>query len=390
VTKITNDFDLVNYFKQKVINYGIDLLCISSTSNLMKSIASIEQLRMVGVDVHQMMTKEFDINTLTNIGLTAINIAGFDKNTLDFVKQIPERYKNIEVSISDDFDRIINRGTSMIVDRFLGMLDTDSLFGGKSKEMFRIIQRHTPLIKHIYDGNNQAIVTYAFNNIDEVLPKIPVIQMLGIGLSKAVERVVNKEQLNIRDRFTLTINQLNSMKGECTVQTLQLTQTILNSPDKWMIFEQNKHQLNTNICQLLRPVIELERQFRDEYERLTKNPLIISSDGHLFNYLNVTYGTIQSQRNSIKQAIERQHNDNTILQRAMIEFIDELSQNSNNKKKSSEATNALKEYFSESIIRPSIENACEEEMDQNDQQLMDKFTRALAYITEQQKKFNRT
>ncbi|CAF5105793.1 unnamed protein product, partial [Rotaria sp. Silwood1] len=122
-TKITADFDLVNYYKQKVITYGLNLLCITpAVSNLVKPIASIEQTRIVGVaaiSTHKLSTKGFTIEVLTNTALTSMNIAGIDNHTIDFLKQIPERYKDIEALISGDFDQIINQGTSMMVNQFL-------------------------------------------------------------------------------------------------------------------------------------------------------------------------------------------------------------------------------------------------------------------------------
>jgi hypothetical protein len=281
---------------------------------------------------------------------------------------------------------MINRGLSTGVDRFLGMLDKDSLFGGKSKEMFRIVQRHTPLIKHVCNGDSKAILSYALNHVGEILPKIPVTDMLGIALPKTLESIINKEQLNISNMYKLAVNQLNSMQRECSAQSFELIQTILKSPDKWTMFERNKHQLGTKICQILRPAIELERKFNDDYERLTSNPQAILSYRQIFDSLNVTYGSIQRQRNSIQRAIERESNGSTIMQKALIEFVDQLSQNSNTERKSSAATNALKEYLNNNIIQPTLENACEQEIDRNDRQLMDKFTRATMYIQEQ---FNR-
>ncbi|CAF3180932.1 unnamed protein product [Rotaria sp. Silwood2] len=375
-TKITSDFDLVNYFKQKVINYGLELLCITpAVSNLVKSISSMEQIRMVGVtakNVHQLCTKGFNIETLTNIALTGMNVAGIDRNMIDFVKQIPERYKDIEALISGDFDKIINRSTSMVVSRFLGMLDNDSLFEGKTKEMFQIVQRHTPLIKHVYDGNGKAIVSYALHNMDEILPKIPIIDILYLALPN-------------------TLNSLNSTRGEYTSETFEIVQKILNSSDKWTIFEQNKHKLNTKICQLLHPAIELERKFLDEYKQITNNPQMITSYGQIFNSLNVTFGTIPNQRNNLQREIQRkQRTDNHLLEQTMLTFVDQLSKTPNDTRKSSKTTKALKEYLNESIIRPSIENACEQEMDKNNEKIMDKFTKASIYIQEQQKKFKRT
>ncbi|CAF3721548.1 unnamed protein product [Rotaria sp. Silwood1] len=394
-TKITADFDLVNYFKQKVINYGLELLCLTSTvSNLVKPIASMDQIRMVGVtanSVHQLCTKGFNIETLTNIALTGMNVAGIDKNMIDFVKQIPERYKDIETLISGDFDKIIHRGTSMVVNQFLSVLDNDSLFGGKTKEMFRIVQRHTPLIKHVYDGNSKAIVSYALNNMDEILSKIPITDILGLALPNTLNNVFQKESTEINNLFQSAIKQLNSTKEEYTSQTFDIVQKILNSSDKWTIFEQNKHKLNTKICQLLRPAIEFEQKFINEYKQITNSPRIITDYCHIFNSRNVTFGTIQNQRNNLQREIQRKRTDNHLLEQTMLTFVDQLSKTPNDARKSSKTTYALKEYLKESIIRPCVENACEREMDKNDEQMMNKFTKASIYIQEQQqKKLKRT
>jgi len=56
------------------------------------------------------------------------------------------------------------------------------------------------------------------------------------------------------------------------------------------------------------------------------------------------------------------------MQRAMIEFGDQLSKNSKN----SEATNVSKEYLNANIIKPSSGNTCKQEIDHKDKQLMDR------------------
>ncbi|CAF1048452.1 unnamed protein product [Rotaria sp. Silwood1] len=393
-TKITADFDLVNYYKQKVITYGLNLLCITpAVSNLVKPIASIEQTRIVGVaaiSTHKLSTKGFTIEVLTNTALTSMNIAGIDNHTIDFLKQIPERYKDIEALISGDFDQIINQGTSMMVNQFLGTLDNDSLFGGKTKEIFQIVQRHTPLIKHVYDGNSKAIVSYALNTMDDILPNIPIIDTLGLALPYTLHSVVKKEVLEINNLFLSTIKKLNSTNGEHTSQTLDIVQKILYASDKWTVFEQNKDKLNTEICQLLRPAIERELKLLDEYEQVMNNPQVFGRCCEIFRSSNVTFGTIQNQHNNLQGEIRRKQTDNHLLQQSIITFIDELSKTTKNIRKSSKTTNAFKEYLNDSIIRPSIENACEQEMDKNDEKIMDKFTKALIYIQEQQKNFNET
>jgi hypothetical protein len=389
-TKITADFDIVDYFKQKVITYGLDLLCITpAVQGLVTPIASMEKLRLVGMgtkSIHELMTKGFNINTLTNIATTAMDIAGIDKKTIDFVKQVPGRYKDIQAVLSGDLNQIIDRGSSAVVDRFLTILDKD-VFDGKSKAMFQIVQRYTPAIQHIYNGDGKALAAYAMDNISEILPQIPVTEMLGIGLPEALKGVIDKEQLNMKNVFNLAINQLNSMRGDWTEETFELVQKILNSPDRWAIFEKHKYELNSKINQILRPAIELERKFHSDYENLELNRQTMLNCNQIFQSLNVTFGTIQSQRNQIKRAIEREHLGGTFMQQAMMEVVDQLCQTPQNRQKSSKVTNALTDYLNENVIKPSVENACEHEMDRNDIELMDKFTIASRYIQEERKNF---
>lgn len=141
-----------------------------------------------------------------------MNLAGIDKKTIEFVKQIPERYKDVEVLLSGDLNRMIERGKSVAADQLLGMLDKNSIFEGKAPAMFQIMKRHTPLIKHVYNGDTKAIVNYALNNIDEVLPKIPVTEMLGIGLPEVVQNIIKEDALNVNNLYKTAIQQLNSIQ----------------------------------------------------------------------------------------------------------------------------------------------------------------------------------
>ncbi|CAF3880667.1 unnamed protein product [Rotaria sp. Silwood1] len=396
--KITNDFDLANYFKQKVITYGLNLLCITSTvSNLVRPISSIEHVGIVGVaadSIHQLCTKGLDMKTLTNIALNSMKIADINKHAIDFLKQIPERYKNIEALISSDFDQIINQGTSLTVNQFLDMLDNDSLFGGKTKEIFRIVQHHTPRIKYIYDGNNKALVSYALNTMDDILPNVPIIDTLSLALPYTLNSIVKKEIFDINSLFLLIIRQINSKNEEHKLETLDIIQKVLYSSDKWTTFEQNKDKLNTEIGQLLHPAIEREQKLLDEYQQIMNNPQVLGGYCQIFKFSNVTFGTIQNKPKNLRREIRREQTNNRLLTQTIIAFVDELSKTSSNTRNSSKkVTDAFKEYLSDSIIRPIIENACEQEMDTNDEKLTDKFTKALIYIyiyKNSKKEFDRT
>ncbi|CAF5102757.1 unnamed protein product, partial [Rotaria sp. Silwood1] len=158
--------------------------------------------------------------------------------------------------------------------------------------------------------------------------------------------------------------QINSNNEEHTLETLDIIQKVLYSSDKWTTFEQNKDKLNTEICQLLHPAIE----FLDGYCQI-------------FKFSNVTFRTIQNKPENLRREIRREQTNNRLLTQTIIAFVDELSKTSSNTINSSKkVTDAFKEYLSDSIIRPIIENACEQEMDTNDEKLTDKFTKALIYI----------
>lgn len=48
----------------------------------------------------------------------------------------------------------------------------------------------------------------------------------------------------MQNLYSLAINQLNSMKGEFIGQTFELIRKVLNSPNKWAMFEKHKHEFN--------------------------------------------------------------------------------------------------------------------------------------------------
>ncbi|CAF5164305.1 unnamed protein product, partial [Rotaria sp. Silwood1] len=158
------------------------------------------------------------------------------------------------------------------------MLDNDSLFGGKTKEIFRIVQCHTPRMKYIYDGNNKALVSYAINTMDDILPNVSIIDALSLALPYTLNSIVKKEIFDINSLFLSIIRQINSKNEEHKLETLDIVQKVLYSSDKWTTFEQNKDKLNTEICQLLYPAIECEQRLLDEYQQIMNNPQVL--DGY--------------------------------------------------------------------------------------------------------------
>ena len=165
-------------------------------------------------------------------------------------------------------------------------------------------------------------------------------------------------------------------EGERIASSFKLVRQILESPDKWPIFEQNKDRLSSKVCQILRPAIELDRKLTGERETLMGNLQQLTKYIDIFKNHNVTFGSIQNQRNQIRRAI--------------LEFVDELSQNGDTERKSTEVINALKDHLQETIVKPSVENACEREMNAKDQDLIAGFNTISHIYSERTKETNAT
>ncbi|CAF4342373.1 unnamed protein product, partial [Rotaria sordida] len=134
---------------------------------------------------------------------------------------------------------------------------------------------------------------------------------------------IKLEQTEIRDLFTTTIKQFNSTGGFDN-RTHKLITNILQSSDKFAIFEKTKHQLNANVRQLLGPVIGRENQFKNDIDHLTNNHQAIEDYRRIFDALNITFGMASIQRADLQRIIEQQSNSGgRLLKRAMNNFISE-------------------------------------------------------------------
>jgi len=71
-------------------------------------------------------------------------------------------------------------------------------------------------------------------------------------LPKGLEGVINKEQLNVQNLYSLAIDQVNLMKGEFTGQTFELIGKVFNSPNKWAMFEKHKHEFNMKWIKMIK------------------------------------------------------------------------------------------------------------------------------------------
>ena len=113
-TKITADFDLVNYFEAKVIKYGKLLLGAGGPlAGCLEPIVSLEKVKMIGVAidaVRQIDKNGFTVENLSQLASSGMALAGVDSKAIDFVQKLPERIKDAEALLSGDLDKILERG----------------------------------------------------------------------------------------------------------------------------------------------------------------------------------------------------------------------------------------------------------------------------------------
>ncbi|CAF1204695.1 unnamed protein product [Didymodactylos carnosus] len=336
--------------------------------------------------IRQIAAEGASVKAVTKIALTGMDIAGVNKTTLDFVKKLPEGIKNAEVLLNDDLEKMLRQNMSRSVDQLLGMFTEQSLFNGKEKEMFQLVRRRMPMVQDVINRNGQTVLSDALSTLGEHVSNLPLTDLLDIALPTAVQRVADRENKDIHDLFKTTIDQLQSSSTGFDEQTVRLINQILKSSDKWATFETIKTQLDINVRQLLSLVIERERQFKNDCDRLTNNSQAIDDYRRAFN---VTFGTAQTRRADLKRKIERNVNsDCSLLKRAMIDFVDEVS-NQRSGTRSPDVMKLLKEHFNESVVRPIAEKACERQMDENDTKLVDNFTKAITYVQKQQQQTQR-
>jgi hypothetical protein len=117
--------------------------------------------------------------------------------------------------------------------------------------------------QNLIDGDERTVLLKAFETWNKQVSSLPLNNLLVIALPNALRRVVERENKSIQEFFNSTIDQLQSMNSNLNNQTREVINEILQSDNKWVIFETTKYQLNDHIRGLLSPVIEHEKQFQN-------------------------------------------------------------------------------------------------------------------------------
>jgi hypothetical protein len=332
--------------------------------------------------IRQIATQKNSVEAIKEIALNGMAVAGVDKSTLEFVSKLPESIDDMKSLLINTLENLFDRNMPTSVDRLFRMCSEQSLFKDKEKEIFEMICRGMSRAQNLIDGDERTVLLKAFETWNKQVSSLPLNNLLVIALPNALRRVVERENKSIQEFFNSTIDQLQSMNSNLNNQTREVINEILQSDNKWVIFETTKYQLNDHIRGLLSPVIEHEKQFQNGVNYFKNHSDTIES---CCQHFRMKFDDSRNQasrlRNTVEQSIE---SSNIILKQAMIEIIDEIT-TPTNQTRNPKLITLLKGYFNENIILPFVEMACEHQMDQCDTDLVNHFTAGITYVRTHQK-----
>jgi len=295
---------------------------------------------------------------------------------------LPESIDDMKSLLINTLENLFDRNMPTSVDRLFRMCSEQSLFKDKEKEIFEMICRGMSRAQNVIDGDERTVLSKAFETWNKQVSSLPLNDLLAIALPNALQRVVERENKSIQEFFNSTIDQLQSMNSTLNNETREVINQILQSDNKWAIFERTKYQLNDHTRGLLSPVIEREKQFQNGINYFKNHSDAIES---CIQHFRMKFDDSRNQasrlRNTIEQYIE---SENIILKQAMIEIIDEITTQTNQIRNPKLIT-LLKGYFNENIISPFVEMTCEHQMDQCDTDLVNHLTAGITYVRTHQK-----
>jgi uncharacterized protein YicC (UPF0701 family)/vacuolar-type H+-ATPase subunit E/Vma4 len=336
--------------------------------------------------IRQIAMQKNSIDAIIGIAVNGMAVAGVDESTLDFVKKMPEKVDGMKSVLISIVENIFDKKMPSSVDQLFRMCNEQSLFNGEEEKIFEMICRRMSLTQDVFDGDDETVLLKVCKMLNEKVNSLPLGHMAFMVLSNARKRVAEREEKNIQDLLNSTKDQLKSMSSTFDNQTRKVINQILQSENRWDIFERTKDQLDDRLRRLLGPVIEREKQ-------LVNDTIYLNNDSdriiECFEQFDMTFEEGRKQASSLRKAIEKYvESDNALLKQVMIEIVKEITAQTNQTRNPKLMT-LLKEYFNENIIQPIVEMACERLLDQYDTDLVNKFTGGITYVRNQQKQTRR-
>ncbi|CAF3584208.1 unnamed protein product [Rotaria sordida] len=246
------------------------------------------------------------VEVVKQIALTGMEIADIDKNSLKFVEELPQEIENMQRSLNENLDQLLRGNISRSIDQLLGAFNDKSLLNGKEKEIFQLVRRQSPVVEGVLNGDGKTVLLKAVRTLNKEISNLKLDALLDVALPIALERVFNREQEAVNNLYKSTLDQLKSINSGFSEQKLQVLQQILKSSDKWNTFERKKHQLDGNICVILRPAIEREKKFKEACESLSASETTLEK---CLKALNITFEATQRQGSDLHEAVEQSSGD---------------------------------------------------------------------------------
>ncbi|CAF4011267.1 unnamed protein product [Rotaria sordida] len=246
------------------------------------------------------------VEVVKQIALTGMEIADIDKNSLKFVEELPQEIENMQRSLNENLDQLLRGNISRSIDQLLGAFNDKSLLNGKEKEIFQLVRRQSPVVEGVLNGDGKTVLLKAVRTLNKEISNLKLDALLDVALPIALERVFNREQEAVNNLYKSTLDQLKSINSGFSEQKLQVLQQILKSSDKWNTFERKKHQLDGNICMILRPAIEREKKFKEACESLSASETTLEK---CRKALNITFEATQRQGSDLHEAVEQSSGD---------------------------------------------------------------------------------
>ncbi|CAF0826312.1 unnamed protein product [Rotaria sordida] len=237
------------------------------------------------LNVVQQIAKEgLSAKTITQLTLEGMALAGVDQKQVEFVKRIPDKIQGAQPLVNGDLNEFLKR----------------------KKEIFQLVRRQSPVVEGVLNGDGKTVLLKAVRTLNKEISNLKLDALLDVALPIALERVFNREQEAVNNLYKSTLDQLKSINSGFSEQKLQVLQQILKSSDKWNTFERKKHQLDGNICMILRPAIEREKKFKEACESLSASETTLEK---CRKALNITFEATQRQGSDLHEAVEQSSGD---------------------------------------------------------------------------------
>ncbi|CAF1284850.1 unnamed protein product [Rotaria sp. Silwood1] len=369
-TKITDDFSISDYFKNKIVSYGTQLFDLGMLDRFVTPLMSTQTINIIGFGaktVHELATNGINLDSLKNAALGALQVAGVNGNSLKYATTIVENIDTASALISGDFKQIMNVKT---VNNFL--------------QLFWCVD-----LSH-FDINNP--LSSAFKLVEKQIGSLPVTQLIANALPQALEEEYAKRKKDFNQLIRTTISLVKSSEHLTTADAAQAVTEIFHATDPSSIYEANKHKLNSGVRSIVEPCIQQCKQFQDQIKFLENQP-VVRNCFDMLRQQNISYETLMKSNGSnlmktiIGQQLQSNNKQADILKTVLFNSVDILV-NSTGQTRGIDVVNSdvgklLKNHIEMNIIRPCLDIQQEKDLNKEDQKPMNQFSTAFEYLQRQ-------